>query len=199
MAFSTDGSKFALGTSQTLEICDANTGKAISTIETISNDVAWSADGSMIATCDGALAREVKIWDSVSLTLRHTLKVPNRENTSSSGIPGAGRLCFSPNSKLIAFGDGNGTTTIWDTSVGAEVHQLVSNYDGVNTVSFSADGERIAVGGNDRLVRIWNLTTGRVIYTLRGHEGDIRGAAFAPDGRHLATLDGWECRIWEGE
>lgn len=113
----------------------------------------------------------------------------------STGVYG---VAYSPNGKVLAAGDLNGATYLWDAATGAEPVPLRNpNGQGVYGVAFSPDGTLVAAGNVNSSykkgsITLWSVKTGKLIATLidPGGTGVAGGVAFNPDGTILAAADG---------
>lgn len=201
LAFSPDGKRFALGAKDVLEVCDSDMGNAIYHLTTAASDLAWSPAGDLIAACSGGLASEVTLFSANDGHMVRTLTISIPLGGGSN--LGPGRLAFSRDGRRLAFGsgsdrEGGGSVTVWEVETGEIVARLAGHPGGVNGLAFLADSDRLVSGGADRLARVWDLVTGRPVYVLRGHGETIRAISANPKGDRIATLDGWECRVWDG-
>ena len=165
-----------------------------------------AAQGERLDTTDPARAA---LLAAASWRIAHTpqatesmldvLAQPQRSVLTAVGDFPYTTVAFSPDGKILAIGDQNGTARLRDLTTHRQIGEAMSESNGqvLNALTFSPNGKLLAIADADGLVRLWNVATQRQIgTTIRGRH-DIASVAFSPDGRLLATADGdGTVRLW---
>ena len=159
------------------------------------NDVALSADGSLLATTgdDG----RVRIW------------APNTQTeVASLAGPAGGEVwgpSFSPDGSLLAANwsyedEDTGVTRVLDVDTGETVLEIADLGTPWRT-AFSPDGARLAVGfAGGPVALVFDVGTGEELLGLEGHEGPLRDVAYSPDGRWIGTAAGdGTAKVWNAQ
>ena len=138
--------------------------------------VAFSPDGQLFAVASG-----IGVWLYDATTARELALLTGHSNRSIS-------VSFSPDSRTLASGSGDGTVKLWDVATRRTIATLTGHTDFVTSVAFSPDGTTLAVAGaRDRTVELWDVATRQTIATLTGHTDHVTSVAFSPDSRTLAS------------
>lgn len=149
--------------------------------------VALSPDGKILAIgsiywtdSSGGGYSETRIFD-VNGKLLHTLK----RNGAGSVRP-----VFSPSGKVLAVGNRNHPTQIFDVETGKLLRTLKRK--GFNTnmtqdVVFAPDGRKIAAGYVDGKVGIWDVASGRLLQLAESGCDEVYSVDWSPNGKLLVT------------
>jgi WD40 repeat protein len=158
-------------------------------------DVAWSPDGSRIASGgdDGTL----RIWDAQ--TRVELLKIQAHRATYEAEY-GVVKLTWSPQGDRIATAAIEGNAKVWSAANGELITTFTGHSDEVWGVTWSPDGAWVASASKDGTVRVWDATNGVEKITHLGHTEGVRSVAWSLDGTQIATAsdDGSAC-LWDAE
>jgi RNA polymerase sigma-70 factor (sigma-E family) len=158
---------------------------------------AFSPDGRTLAI--GGRDGRVVLWDIAARRVIATLPGPRSPSTASALSPyGAYSVAFSPDGRLLAVQDSDGSTYLWAVSArrrlatltppGAIVGAAVLGPTG-HPVAFSPLGRLIAVVDGGQKLDLWTVNargTGAT-FTRRMASRGVDSAAFSPDGTVIAA------------
>ncbi|YAF97789.1 MAG: NB-ARC domain-containing protein [Nodularia sp. CChRGM 3473] len=107
-------------------------------------------------------------------------------------------VAFSPDGKLLATGDADGQTYLWQVEDRKLLFTCTGHSIWVRSVAFSPDGQTLASGSDDQTVKLWDVHTGQCLKTLQGHNSWVRSVAFSPDGQILASgSEDQTVKLWD--
>jgi WD40 repeat protein len=149
IAFSPDGRFMATGEAfGAVRLWDLRSGEVLwmrSTDPRGVNSVAFSADGSKLASAGGG---PIRVWDVASG--REIAKLGK-----ASG--GSATVTFAPDGRRIAGAAWDGSIRIWDLATQREQTRVQGHFGQVLVLAWSPDGKTLASGGYDSTVRLWDV------------------------------------------
>jgi WD40 repeat protein len=167
--------------------------------------VAFSQDGGMLAVAYGPNAPEprgsIRIWDlrgwsasgcgreSPISTAKAAAVQPPPVLASFPAPSPVSSLSFHPDGLILAGGDVDGETHLWNLETFREEHAPLTGHEGdVRAVEFSPDGTMLATGSNDQTVQIWDTDNwDEAPVQVMGIGEWVRAISFSPDSETLAV------------
>ncbi len=134
-----------------IRVWDLGAGSLLREMQAGGNSVraVYSPDGALLAAGSAGYGPDhaVRLWDASGGEVRHVLSGHEHDVNA---------LAFSPDGRLLASGDAQGITRLWDVATG-ELLQILDQGWGVYGLAFRPDGRRLASAGFDGLVWIWGV------------------------------------------
>lgn len=98
-------------------------------------------------------------------------------------------VAFSPDGKLLAMADANGSIRLWNTArLDNPPHLLETGYR-ISALVFSLNSNELITGEADGTIRLWKIEA-LSSQILGRHQAPIFAVAISPDGHRLASADG---------
>ncbi len=139
---------------------------------------AFSPDGTLLVTAGED--RTIRLWSTVSRTLRSTLRGHLGE-VNSAVILSDGRM--------IASASDDETVRIWDVQSGQNIKTFTTfRSDQVVGVVFSPNCTKVYATGRKGLMIAWDLATELQTQAFTAAVPTVQGVAISPDGVTLATV-----------
>ena len=151
--------------------------------------MAFSPDGTTLASRAGTTKGKVHIWDALT----------GLKNVTLGGHDSIVRsISFAPDGTTLASASSDGTVRLWDLQTHSTVATLPHGFQ-LSSVSFSPDGNTLASGDFEGSLYLWDVKTEyNNRRTLPGLEYHITSLLFAPDGGTVvAGTYGGEVRLWD--
>ena len=103
-------------------------------------------------------------------------------------------LAFSPNGQVLATGDMDGYTRLWQVADGQPLFTFERHREAVWSVAWSPDGRVLATGSGDHSLKLWDIHSGGCLKTFHGRDV-ARAIAWSP-GESMLASGGDDCRVW---
>ncbi|KAL3485650.1 putative wd40 protein [Aspergillus germanicus] len=189
-------------------LIDQSWGPNLQTLEGHSNRVAYlaylafSPDGQLLAS--GTNNGVVKVWDSATGALRHTLNCQSLCIEAVIFSPddffrhSIELIAYSPDGRLLASDARSGTIRIWDSATGALNHTLSVNsvQSPLFGLTFSPDGRQLASVHSDGEINLWDSTMGTLNCDLQDFDEGY-SVAFSSSGHFLACGSDKTIQVWD--
>jgi len=215
LAFSPDGKYLATCDGGNLQLWSMATGREVAgPVEAGGSpgdyleSIAFSPDGKTLAT--GGTDGKLRLWSAPGL---QEIGAPITVSTKPPGkydFDTVDSVAFSPDGAMVATGDADETTRLFDLSTRQQISLATTASTDVleesapfDLVLFSPDGSTLATAGNDGIVRLWDPDVYHQIgspITVPVAYADtfMYAVEFSQDGKLLATANGdGSVRLWD--
>jgi len=159
------------------------------------NSVAWSPDGSLIAS--GGRDRKIRLWNAKTLELLNKKLWDTFEGKNVKPFlvhdDQINAIVWKSDGTQFASGSADGTIRIWDPSTGGLI-QMKRIGPGILDIAWSPDGSTLASIDFRHQMFLWNLITGtqrRVDFPT----SRMTSVVWNPDGTKLAIATGSDIQL----
>ncbi|KAJ3538446.1 hypothetical protein NM688_g6520 [Phlebia brevispora] len=149
------------------------------------NAVAYSPDGSLVATCDW----QVKIWDG------HNGEFIKELAGHADDVKD---VAFMRDGKRVVSGSSDQTVRVWDVDAETCLKVLQGHTGRVFSVAVSDKLIASGSGDSDPTIRLWDTNSYALLTILKGHNSWVLSLAFSPDaGQLVSASDDGTVRLWD--
>lgn len=189
LAITADGTRFATGGwDGTARIWDRKTGAELRSLKhggVYVHGVAFSPDGTQLATASDDPAGFVQLWDVSSGKLIR--QFTGHDDAALSVV-------FSRDGARLLSASYDNSARLWDVATGMEQRAYRGHTWWVWQAVFSPDEQQIATVSQDGTAIVWNRDSGARSAAFTGHHGPVYCATFTADGQSVAT-GGFDRRV----
>ncbi len=164
------------------------TARTIGDLDGATARLAWSADGSRLATAASG-AKTILVFGSDGV--RRAMLSGHTGTVSATGWSADGRF-------LVSGSTGDHTIRIWDAATARPLRRIDRDEDGdITHVALSPDGRLVASACGDRPATIHDVKTGQLVRSLEtAPSAPWNGFHFIDGGRRLVTSQRGFLRVW---
>ncbi|MGH1433768.1 MAG: WD40 repeat domain-containing protein [Lewinella sp.] len=140
-----------------LQVVDMEAGNSVFTINEHSDwirNIAWSADGNLIATASDD--QMVGIWDAHTGEMQHFL---------SGHTDWVRDVDFSPDGKVLVSAGDDGLLRFWDTATGDELGTTENIGSYLLAVKWSPDQRYLAAQSSEEYLFLWDANNNELLFT----------------------------------
>jgi Tol biopolymer transport system component len=153
-----------------------------------SHSLAWSPDGSLLASGGGPGEGEIRIWNIGTGKCDEVLS-GNRSMIKT--------LAWSPDGKRLAAGSEDNSIRLWAPYTDNNPRMLSGHISQVQSVAWSPDGQRLASTGRGNRLIVWDPVTGLEAFSIDCAVNVFDGGIvrWSPDGHTLAVISEGRVKI----
>lgn len=166
-----------------------------SLVEAFVNNIAFSPDGTMLASASSV--GTIWLWEVDTTRLIATFTAQEAGMPKYASEFAKVGLAFSPDSTRLASSSWDGMIMISNLHTEQMPLFLQGRAGAEFAIKFTAlawapDSTKLVSGSMDKSLQIWDAETGTELNTIRGHTGGITGLAFSQNGKTVASAS------WDG-
>ena len=162
-------------------------GQALAGHTDVVYSVAWSSDGTRLATA--GQDRTVHLWEWPS---GKELRVFRDHSEAVT------RVCFAPDGKSLYTASQDHSIHRYDAATGQTLKVFSGHADAVTALALSPDGRNLVSSGPEPRLRWWNPDSGDTTRYGDGHGDVVNDIVFSKDGKLLASASAdHTVRVWD--
>ncbi|HEY9628660.1 MAG TPA: WD40 repeat domain-containing protein [Coleofasciculaceae cyanobacterium] len=191
--------------SENVTLWDCNSGEKIGLVggHRAFTSIAFSPDGSLLATCDEHAGYNLFEVPSGNRTYPPTGKlIFGRLNGTNFATfaPTLKAITFSLDGKKLVGGCLKGSIRLWDLGTGKELYKIKAHKTGITALMFGSSGKHLISADFDRKIKLWDAQTTQQLCTFEGHSKQVLAIALSPNGETLVSSGvDRTIRLWRSE
>lgn len=186
VAISKDGTLLAIAR-EVVELWDTRSNKS-TTLPYVNlaeiNDITFSDSEPILA----AASHGITLWDTRSQSRLHTFNEDNGWVLS---------IAFSPDGRILASGNSNGSLILWDVAGRRVLRKLGNGLGFIRAIKFTSDGRKLASASDNGTVKVWEVATGKEMRSYTTNSEFASSVSFSPNGNFLSASVGGEGIVWD--
>jgi len=179
--FSPDGSRFAVVGDNQWQCWDLHNLQPLAINdpphETLIRDLAFSADGRLIATA--SQDQTAKVWNAGTGSLISDLRHRSPVNS----------VTFDSTGTKLLTASASGRARIWDPEHGTPLCEWMRHEAGIRKASFDPAGDRVVTAAREYTAVVWDIKPSADNPRLLAHGPRLRGARFRPRSSQIVTFN----------
>lgn len=200
LAWSPDSQRLAAGDAVGgVRIFDVNTNEVIGenqNHEGAIRAVAWSQDGRWLASAGddnrGAQDNALYLWN-LDTDQKYSLVGHVADVTG---------VAFSPDGKVLASGDAEGNTLLWDVLTREKIDQFTDHNEAVSSVAFNREGKPLlATASLDRTINLYTIASQQPLGSLFADgRGNLQALGYtSPESLAMLGTQAGKSTIWQAD
>jgi len=198
ITFSSVSNRLLIASPRSIELWDISSECALKALTLDQSDTEHLTSHLTIMSPDGRLV--ARSSDQYSIRVQDTftgsvvLQI-QRQKTYIRSI----NFSYDSTRMILAFGLEDGTLSLWDTSTGAKLRDLVHDLaSDVASIAFSRDGSRIASASRNRSIYVWSLDVLAVTQVGESDaHNDEMNIAISNDCKKIMSTTRGKVQIWD--
>ena len=180
IVFSPDSTIIAIPSSIGIWLYNAQTYKELALLTAHVNTLAFSPDGTMLASIS-SWDDTIQLWDMSTILTLGKLKATLTGHTRKISS-----IAFSSDGKTFASASDDMTVVLWDPQTGEQKKILKGHTRSITSIAFAPNNSMLASASYDGTIRLWNIKTGQRIRILNEEPHIASSVTFSQDSSILA-------------
>eukprot|EP00755_Sulcionema_specki_P028700 Sspe_Gene.90498::Locus_62029_Transcript_1_1_Confidence_1.000_Length_2193::g.90498::m.90498/K18643/KATNB1; katanin p80 WD40 repeat-containing subunit B1 len=135
----------------------------------------------------------VKVWD---LRKKNCLQTYKHQEGKDAGNPVVETVRFSPDGRMVASGNADGTVILWNLTAGKKEQTIRWHKQPVTSIDFHPQDFILATGSEDGVVSYWSLDSWEKLSSTAPTPSGVRRIRFSGEGSALLAANDNGLDVW---